>query len=267
MTLSRPARWLLGAAMALGLAFVYVPLLLVLVNSFNRSATFAFPPTGFTTGWWSAAFANPGVREALRTSLLAATAATAISLVLGTLAAVAVTRYSFFGRQSVSLLLVLPLALPGVVTGIALNTMFTGFLGGLTFMTLVVGHATFCLVIVFNNAAARLRRTAGNVEEASMDLGATRLQTFRLVTFPALRSALLAGGLLAFALSFDEIVVTTFTAGPGVQTLPLWIFQNLFRPNQAPVVNAVAALLVLVSVLPVYLANRLSADTTAGSRM
>lgn len=267
MTLSRPARWLLGAAMALGLAFVYVPLLLVLVNSFNRSATFAFPPTGFTTRWWSLAFANPGVREALRTSLLAATAATAISLVLGTLAAVAVTRYSFFGRQSVSLLLVLPLALPGVVTGIALNTMFTGFLGGLTFMTLVVGHATFCLVIVFNNAAARLRRTAGNVEEASMDLGATRLQTFRLVTFPALRSALLAGGLLAFALSFDEIVVTTFTAGPGVQTLPLWIFQNLFRPNQAPVVNAVAALLVLVSVLPVYLANRLSADTTAGSRM
>lgn len=267
MTLSRPARWLLGAAMALGLAFVYVPLLLVLVNSFNRSATFAFPPTGFTTRWWSLAFANPGVREALRTSLLAATAATAISLVLGTLAAVAVTRYSFFGRQSVSLLLVLPLALPGVVTGIALNTMFTGFLGGLTFMTLVVGHATFCLVIVFNNAAARLRRTAGNVEEASMDLGATRLQTFRLITFPALRSSLLAGGLLAFALSFDEIVVTTFTAGPGVQTLPLWIFQNLFRPNQAPVVNAVAALLVLVSVLPVYLANRLSADTTAGSRM
>ena len=267
MTLSRPARWLLGAAMALGLAFVYVPLLLVLVNSFNRSATFAFPPTGFTTRWWSLAFSNPGVREALRTSLLAATAATAISLVLGTLAAVAVTRYSFFGRQSVSLLLVLPLALPGVVTGIALNTLFTGFLGGLTFMTLVVGHATFCLVIVFNNAAARLRRTAGNVEEASMDLGATRLQTFRLVTFPALRSALLAGGLLAFALSFDEIVVTTFTAGPGVQTLPLWIFQNLFRPNQAPVVNAVAALLVLVSVLPVYLANRLSADTTAGSRM
>ena len=267
MTLSHPARWLLGAAMALGLAFVYVPLLLVLVNSFNRSATFAFPPTGFTTRWWSLAFANPGVREALRTSLLAATAATAISLVLGTLAAVAVTRYSFFGRQSVSLLLVLPLALPGVVTGIALNTLFTGFLGGLTFMTLVVGHATFCLVIVFNNAAARLRRTAGNVEEASMDLGATRLQTFRLITFPALRSSLLAGGLLAFALSFDEIVVTPFTAGPGVQTRPLWIFQNLFRPNQAPVVNAVAALLVLVSVLPVYLANRLSADTTAGSRL
>ncbi len=267
MSLSRPVRWLLGAVMVLGLAFVYVPLLLVVVNSFNASSTFAFPPTGLTTRWWEAAAVNGGVRDALRTSVLAAAAATAVSLVLGTLAAMAVTRYSFFGRQSVSLLLVLPLALPGVVTGIALNTLFTGFLGGLTFMTLVVGHATFCLVIVFNNAAARLRRTAGNLEEASMDLGATRLQTFRHVTFPALRSALVAGGLLAFALSFDEIVVTTFTAGPGVQTLPLWIFQNLFRPNQAPVVNAVAALLVVVSVLPVYLANRLSADTTAGSRM
>ena len=267
MTLSATARRLLLGAMTVGLLFVYLPLLLVVVNSFNRSTTFAFPPTGFTTRWWEAALSNDGVREALETSLVAATLATAIALVLGTLAAMAVTRYAFFGRSTVSLLLVLPIALPGIVTGIALNTLFTGFLGGLTFTTLVVGHATFCIVIVFNNAAARLRRTAGNVEEASMDLGASRAQTFRYVTFPALRSALLAGGLLAFGLSFDEIIVTTFTAGPGVQTLPLWIFQNLFRPNAAPVVNAVAALLVLVSVLPVYLANRLSADTASASRV
>ena len=267
MTLSATARRLLLGAMTVGLLFVYLPLLLVVVNSFNRSTTFAFPPTGFTTRWWEAALSNDGVREALETSLVAATLATTIALVLGTLAAMAVTRYAFFGRSTVSLLLVLPIALPGIVTGIALNTLFTGFLGGLTFTTLVVGHATFCIVIVFNNAAARLRRTAGNVEEASMDLGASRAQTFRYVTFPALRSALLAGGLLAFGLSFDEIIVTTFTAGPGVQTLPLWIFQNLFRPNAAPVVNAVAALLVLVSVLPVYLANRLSADTASASRV
>ena len=267
MTLSRTARRLLGLAMALGLAFVYLPLLVVLLNSFNSSRTFSWPPSGFTLRWWSGAFDNAGVRSALATSLQVALIATLLSVVLGTLAATAVARYEFFGRDTVSLLLVLPIALPGIVTGIALNSVFTGFLGGLTFATLVVGHATFCIVVVFNNATARLRRTAGNIEEASMDLGATRAQTWRLVTFPALRSALVAGALLAFALSFDEIIVTTFTAGPGIQTLPLWIYQNLFRPNQAPIVNVVAALLVLVSVLPVYLANRLSADTASGGRL
>ena len=267
MTLSRRARWLLGAVMALGLSFIYVPLLVVLLNSFNRSPTFAWPPPGFTGDWWARAFRNDGVRDALVTSLVLASLATMVALVLGTLAAMAVSRYDFFGRNVVSLLLVLPIALPGIVTGIALNSLFTSFLGGLTFLTLVVGHATFCIVVVFNNAAARLRRLGGNVEEASMDLGASRPVTFRLVTFPALRSALAAGGLLAFGLSFDEIIVTTFTAGPGTQTLPLWIFQNLFRPQQAPVVNAVAAFLVLASVVPVYLANRLSSDSATGGRL
>jgi len=265
--LSRRARWLLGAVMAVGLAFVYVPLLVVLLNSFNKSPTFAWPPTGLTGEWWGRALRNDGVRDAVTTSLLLASMATLVALLLGTLAAMAVSRYTFFGRNVVSLLLVLPIALPGIVTGIALNSLFTSFLGGLTFLTLVVGHATFCIVVVFNNAAARLRRIGGNVEEASMDLGASRVQTFRLVTFPALRSALAAGGLLAFGLSFDEIIVTTFTAGPGTQTLPLWIFQNLFRPQQAPVVNAVAAFLVLASVVPVYLANRLSSDTATGGRL
>jgi putative spermidine/putrescine transport system permease protein len=267
VTLSRTARRLLGVAMALGLAFVYVPLLVVLLNSFNASPSFAWPPSGLTLEWWGRALDNEGVRAAVLTSVRVALLSTAVAVVLGTLAATAVARYDFFGRETISLLLLLPIALPGVVTGIALNSVFTGFLGGLTFLTLVAGHATFCIVVVFNNAVARLRRVAGNIEEASMDLGATRAQTWRLVTFPALRSALGAGALLAFGLSFDEIIVTTFTAGPGIQTLPLWIFQNLFRPNQAPVVNVIAAVLVLVSVLPVYLANRLSADTATGGRM
>jgi putative spermidine/putrescine transport system permease protein len=261
MILSPTARWALRAAAAGVLAFIYVPLLLVLLNSFSASATFAWPPPGFTLRWWQAAATNEGVRTALVTSVQVALAATAIAVVLGTLASMALVRYSFFGRDAVSLLVVLPIALPGIVTGIALNTLFTGFLGGLTFLTLVIGHATFCIVVVVNNASARLRRMSGTVEEASMDLGATPWTTWRLVTFPALRGALLAGALLAFALSFDEIVVTTFTAGPGLQTLPLWIFQNLFRPNQSPIVNVAAAVLVLVSVLPVYLANRLSGDT------
>jgi putative spermidine/putrescine transport system permease protein len=261
MVLSPTARWLLRAA-ALGvLTFIYVPLALVLLNSFSASATFAWPPPGLTLRWWQVAASNEGVRTAVLTSVQLALLATVIAVVLGTLASIALVRYEFFGRDAVSLLVVLPIALPGIVTGIALNTLFTGFLGGLTFLTLVVGHATFCIVVVVNNASARLRRMSGTVEEASMDLGATPWTTWRLVTFPALRGALLAGALLAFALSFDEIVVTTFTAGPGLQTLPLWIFQNLFRPNQSPIVNVAAAVLVLVSVLPVYLANRLSGDT------
>jgi putative spermidine/putrescine transport system permease protein len=267
MRLSRTARWALGAAMAAGLAFVYVPLLVVLVNSFNASPTFSWPPPALTTRWWSVAVANPGVRAATWTSVQVAATATLIAVLLGTLASMAVTRYAFFGRQVLSLFLVLPIALPGIVTGIALNSVFTSFLGGLTMLTLIVGHATFCIVVVFNNATARLRRLAGTTEEASMDLGATRAQTWRLVTFPSLRGALFAGALLAFGLSFDEIIVTTFTAGPGIQTLPLWIFQNLFRPNQAPVVNVVAAFLVLVSVLPVYLAHRLSSESVTGGRI
>lgn len=267
MILSRGTRWALGAAAAVVLGFVYVPLLVVLLNSFNSSRTFAWPPPGFTTQWWTTAAQSEGVRSALLTSVVVAGLSTAVAVVLGSLASVVVARYAFFGRDTVSLLLVLPIALPGIVTGIALNSMFTGFLGGLTYASLVIGHATFCIVVVFNNAAARLRRLSPNLEEASMDLGATRFTTWWLVTFPQVRSALGAGALLAFGLSFDEIIVTTFTAGPGIQTLPLWIFQNLFRPNQAPVVNVVAAALVVVSVLPVYLANRLSGDTASSGRL
>jgi putative spermidine/putrescine transport system permease protein len=261
MVLSPTARWLLRAAAVGVLTFIYVPLAVVLLNSFSASATFAWPPPALTLRWWQVAASNAGVRTAVLTSVQVALLATVVAVVLGTLASMALVRYEFFGRDAVSLLVVLPIALPGIVTGIALNTLFTGFLGGLTFLTLVIGHATFCIVVVVNNASARLRRMSGTVEEASMDLGATPWTTWRLVTFPALRGALLAGALLAFALSFDEIVVTTFTAGPGLQTLPLWIFQNLFRPNQSPIVNVAAAVLVLVSVLPVYLANRLSGDT------
>jgi putative spermidine/putrescine transport system permease protein len=259
--LSTPARWLLRTAGIAVLTFVYVPLLMVLLNSFSTSRTFAWPPPGFTLHWWQVTATNDGVRAAVLTSVEVALLATLIAVVLGTLASLALTRYDFFGREAVSLLIVLPIALPGIVTGIALNTMFTQVLGGLTFFTLVAGHATFCIVIAVNNASARLRRMPTTLEEASMDLGATPWATWRLVTFPALRGALVAGALLAFALSFDEIIVTTFTAGPGLQTLPLWIFQNLFRPNQSPAVNVAAVVLVVVSVLPVYLANRLSGDS------
>jgi len=260
MKLSRTARAALLGTMIFGFTFIYLPLALVVINSFNTNKSFAWPPTGFTTVWWSKAAANDGIRDAVMRSVITALIATSIALILGSLAAAAISRYEFFGRDAISLLFVLPIALPGIVTGIALNNVFTNFFGKLTFFTIVIGHATFCIVVVFNNVAARYRRLGMNLQEASMDLGASRFTTFRLVTFPLIRSALVAGGLLAFGLSFDEIIVTTFTAGAGQTTLPIWIFQNLFRPNQAPIVNVVAAALILISILPIYLSQRLTAD-------
>jgi len=267
MTLSRPARIALRTFTFVALGVVYVPLIVVLINSFNRDRTFGWPPSGFTFEWWERTARNTGALDALLTSVQVGLAATVVALVLGTLVSFGLQRHKFFGRDSISLLIVLPIALPGIVTGIALNNAFRTVLGvDLGFGTLVVAHATFCVVIVFNNVIARLRRLGGNLEEASMDLGADMFTTFRLVTFPMLRSALFAGGLLAFALSFDEIIVTTFTAGAGTQTLPIWILNNLFRPNQAPVVNVVAAVLIVLSVVPIYLAQRLSGDSAGGGR-
>jgi putative spermidine/putrescine transport system permease protein len=265
------ARWALRIVMGLGLAVIYLPLMVVLLNSFNADRTFGWPPSNLTTKWWSSAWNNQGARLALLTSVKTGLGAAAIALVLGTMIAFAVGRYRFFGRNAVSLLVVLPIALPGIVTGIALSTAFKtvgqplGLQKGL--LSVIIGHATFCIVVVYNNVLARLRRTGSSFEEASADLGATTFQTFRYVTFPLIRSALFAGGLLAFALSFDEIIVTTFTAGPGVTTLPIWIFQNLFRPNQAPVINVVAALLIVLSIVPIYIVQRLSADTAGGGRV
>jgi putative spermidine/putrescine transport system permease protein len=269
MYLSPRLRWTLRILTWVGLAFLYIPLVLVVLNAFNRSRTFSFPPTGLTLKWWHAAANSSGALAALQTSLKAGLGATAIALVLGTMAAFAVQRFDFFGRSTISFLVILPIALPGIVTGIALNSAFRTALDplgiGFGLTTVIIGHATFCIVVVFNNIQARLRRMSGSLEEASADLGATGWQTFRLVTFPNLRGALLAGALLAFGLSFDEIVVTTFTASPDVQTLPLWIFGNLFRPNQAPVVNVVAAVLIVLAVVPVWLAQRLG-DDAANSR-
>jgi putative spermidine/putrescine transport system permease protein len=265
MFLTARAKWTLRILALVGFAFLYVPLGIVVLNAFNKSRTFDFPPTGYTTKWWHLAWNSQGARDGLTASVKAGLGATAIALVLGTMAAFAVQRYKFFGRSSISFLVVLPIALPGIVTGIALQNAFQTLVVKLSIWTIIVGHATFCVVIVFNNVQARLRRTGSSFEQASADLGATGWQTFRFVTFPQLRGALLAGALLAFGLSFDEIVVTNFTAPADVQTLPLWIFSNLFRPNQAPVVNVVAAVLIIAAVVPVWLAQKLT-DDAAGSR-
>jgi putative spermidine/putrescine transport system permease protein len=271
MRLSRQARTAVRIAAGAGFAVVYLPLLLVLLNSLNASTGFGWPPSQLTLRWWAQAWHSRGARSALWTSVLAGLGATGIALVLGTAIAFAVQRYRFFGREALAFVVILPIALPGVVTGIALNTAFRAVLQPigvqLGLATVIIGHATFCVVVVFNNVVARLRRTSVSYEDAAADLGANSFQIFRDITFPLVRSALFAGALLAFALSFDEIVVTTFTAGAGVQTLPVWIFGNMARPQQAPVVNVVAAVLVLLSVIPVYCAQRLSSDSASGGRI
>ena len=260
MRLSGSSRWLLRVGTAVTLLFLYVPLIVIALYAFNSTRVQKWPPAGLTFDWFSKAFDNSGVRDALWTSVRAGLGATAVALVLGTLASIAVARYRFFGREAVSFLVVLPIALPGIVTGMALNSTFTQVLGvSLGLLTIIVGHATFCIVVVFNNVVARLRRTSRSFEEASADLGASALQTFRYVVFPQMRSALVAGALLAFALSFDEVIVTTFTAGQQ-ETLPIWILANLSRPRQLPIVNVVAVLAILLSLIPVWIAQRITAD-------
>jgi putative spermidine/putrescine transport system permease protein len=268
MRLSRRSTFLLRGGVALGLAFIYIPLIVIAIYAFNASAILQWPPAGLTLDWFPKAIKDSAARDAFVTSLKAGAAATAIALLLGTLASLAVARHRFFGRETISFLVILPIALPGIVTGVALSDTFTQIFGiNLSLFTVIIGHATFCIVVVYNNVIARLRRMSSSIEEASADLGADPWQTFRYVTLPTMRTALVAGGLLAFALSFDEIIVTRFTIGAGQETLPIWIFNNLFRPNQLPIVNVVAVIVILLSMVPVYLAHRLTREeggATAG---
>jgi putative spermidine/putrescine transport system permease protein len=263
---TRGARVLIRIGAALTLVFLYVPLAIILLYAFNDSIGQAWPIEEFTTKWFGIAWRTQQVREALFTSLQVASVATVFALVLGSAAAFSVHRFRFFGRNSVSFLLVLPIALPGIVTAIALNTAINSF--GIPFgvLTIVIGHATFCIVVVYNNVLARLRRTPTSLVEASMDLGADGWQTFRYVTFPSIRTAVIAGALLAFALSFDEIVVTNFTAGSTL-TIPKFIYNNVRLPRNRPIVNVVAVAVVLVMFIPVYIAQRLAGgpDVRAGA--
>jgi putative spermidine/putrescine transport system permease protein len=247
--------WAVGVVL-----FLWLPLGIILVYAFNTSNIQSWPIPGVTLRWFRVAWNDPDARDALLLSLKAAFAATAIALVLGTMAAVAISRFQFFGREIFSFLLVLPIALPGVITGIALSSFFT--FGGVNFSlwTIVIGHATFCVVIVYNNVIARLRRTSPSLIEASMDLGADGWQTFRFVTFPVLSTALISGALLAFALSFDEVIVTLFTAG-AQNTLPIWILGKIRLGQQLPEVNAVVFVVVVLTIIPVVISQRLTQES------
>ena len=235
-------------------AFLHIPLALIILYAFSaEDKTYQFPPPALTTRWFAVAWERDDVWAALRMSFEVAAWSTAIAVVLGTLAAGALARSRFFGRDAINLLLVLPIALPGIITGIALRSGFGTLEIPFSFWTIVIGHATFCVVVVFNNAVARLRRLNPNLIEASMDLGADGFQTLRYIILPQLGSALLAGALLAFALSFDEVIVTTFTAGQQT-TLPIWMLQELIRPRQRPVTNVVAVFIIALTFIPILAA-------------
>ena len=261
--------WFLPIAAAAVLAFLHVPFFIVLLYAFNiEDAAFTFPPPGLTTKWFSVAWSRPDVWAALGLSLQVAAVSTVLALVLGTMAAYAMSNARFFGREMISFVLLLPIALPGIVTGIALRSAMSTLELPYSFWTIVLGHATFCVVIVYNNALARLRRTSPSIIEASMDLGATGFQTFRYVVLPNLASALLAGGMLAFALSFDEVIVTTFTAGQQ-STLPIWIMQQLIRPRNRPVTNVIAVFVVALTFVPILVAyyyTRERGEQTSGQK-
>jgi len=261
MVESRLTRVLLRLGAGATLAFIYLPLVVIGIYAFNANISQTWPIESYTTKWFSVAWHDEGVRDALLLSVKAAFGATAIALVLGTLAAIAVSRSRFFGRETISFLVILPIALPGIITGLALQATILNVLEpvgiGFSIWTIIIGHATFCIVVVYNNAVARARRIGGSLQEASMDLGADTWQTFRYVTFPQLRTALLAAALLAFALSFDEVVVTIFTSG-AQQTLPIWIFTNFGRPRELPIVNVVALFVIFVSIIPVWIAQRIA---------
>jgi putative spermidine/putrescine transport system permease protein len=244
----------LGIAAAAGLIFMLAPLALIFLYAFSsEDKSYVWPPPGLTLQWFAVTWNRPDVWQALTLSVQVAAVSTGIALVLGTLCAAAVSGTRFFGRETISLLVILPIALPGIITGISLRSAFSLTNIPFSFWTIILGHATFCIVVVYNNAVARFRRIHGSLIEASMDLGADGFQTFRYIILPNIGTALLAGGMLAFALSFDEVIVTTFTAGPQ-QTLPIWMLEELVRPRQRPVTNVVAMVVVLVTLLPILLA-------------
>jgi putative spermidine/putrescine transport system permease protein len=260
------SRVAVGVWSVLVIAFLWIPIVIIMLYAFNGSVLQTWPVQGWTLHWFRAAWDDHEVRSSLWLSVKVGLAATAVALVLGSAASFAIHRFRFFGRESVSFLLLLPIALPGIITGMALNSFYV--FAGISFSmwTIVIGHATFCVVVVYNNVLARLRRTSGSLVEASMDLGADGWQTFRFVIWPAVSTALVAGGLLAFALSFDEVIVTTFTAGAQT-TLPIFILDNIQRGQQLPIVNAVVFVVIVLTVIPVVISQRLTSESgLPGSR-
>lgn len=257
----RPS-WVIVLGSIGAMLFLYIPLLLIFLYSFTtEESAYTFPPPGLTLQWFPKALSNVAMQNALLLTLKVASLATIMALILGTLAASAVYRFDFFGKEAISFMLVLPLALPGIVTGIAMRSAISLIHIPFSFWTIVIGHATFCVVVVYNNVLARFRRSSPSMIEASMDLGANSFQTFWHVVLPNIATALLAGGILAFSLSFDEVIVTTFTSG-NQQTLPIWIFSQMLKPRNRPITNVTAMLVVLITAIPILIAQKISSESS-----
>jgi putative spermidine/putrescine transport system permease protein len=263
------ASWTLKLGAAAAILFLHVPMWLIFLYAFTtEESAYTFPPPGLTLKWFPQAIHNTAMQGALLLTVKVAVLATFVALILGTLAAAAVYRFDFFGKDAISFMLVLPLALPGIVTGIAMRSAISLLHIPFSFWTIIIGHATFCVVVVYNNVIARFRRSSNSMIEASMDLGANSFQTFWNIVLPNIGTALLAGAILAFSLSFDEVIVTTFTAG-NQQTLPIWIFSQMLKPRNRPITNVTALLVVLITALPILFAQRISAknsDSEGGSK-
>ncbi len=250
-----------------GILFLHIPLLLIILYAFTtEDKSYQFPPPGYTLKWFEVVLNRQDIWNAVELSMRIAIISTFFAIILGTLAAGALYKKSFFGKSSITILIILPIALPGIITGISLRSTF-GVMGvPFSTWTIIIGHATFCMVVVYNNVVARLRRTSPNLIQASMDLGANNLQTFFYVILPNMGTAILAGGMLAFALSFDEVIVTTFTAGQQT-TLPIWMFSELIRPRQRPITNVVAVFIMFITFIPIVFASYMASKTSesAGS--
>lgn len=256
------ASWLLKLGSIGALLFLHIPMMLIFLYAFTtEESAYTFPPPGLTLKWIPQALTTPAMQDALLLTVKVAVLATIMALILGTLASAAVYRYDFFGKEAISFMLILPLALPGIVTGIAMRSAIGLLKIPFSFWTIVIGHATFCVVVVYNNVLARFRRSSNSMIEASMDLGANSFQTFWHIVLPNISTALLAGAILAFSLSFDEVIVTTFTAG-NQQTLPIWIFSQMLKPRNRPITNVTAMLVVLITALPILYAQRITAGTS-----
>jgi len=256
------ASWLLKSSAMGAILFLHIPMWLIFLYAFTTDeSAYTFPPPSLTLKWIPQALANSAMQDALLLTIKVAFLSTAAALILGTLAAAAVYRFDFFGKEAISFMLILPLALPGIVTGIAMRSAISLIHIPFSFWTIVIGHATFCVVVVYNNVLARFRRSSNSMIEASMDLGANSFQTFWNIVLPNMGTALLAGAILAFSLSFDEVIVTTFTAG-NQQTLPIWIFSQMLKPRNRPITNVTAMLVVLITALPILFAQRIAAESS-----
>jgi spermidine/putrescine transport system permease protein len=251
----KPGDIVLGSLTTLTFLFLYFPLLVVVLYSFSETRVNRWPISGYSLNWYGELLDDTQMHDALKLSIKVGVMSALIAILLGTLAALALDRFRFPGKPLIRFLVVLPIVLPGIVTGIAMLAYFTLLGWQLSQWTLVIGHATFATTLVLNNVVARLSQLPRNLEEASADLGATPWRTFWRITFPLVRPAVLAGGVLAFTLSFDEIIVSFFLKGRE-NTLPLLIWGRL-RQGYTPEINAIATVIIFVSLITVVASSLL----------